>query len=95
MRLEKKVSGNLSIIRRYRKAQAMLLKGCTVADLMEALSLSDKSVRSLIKDFRTDGCTVESSFILGTQDAARLSTGVVKLTRLADDDGSGPNNENR
>ena len=66
----KAISGNLKIIHRYRTAQAMLLKGCTVADLMQALSLSDKTARRLIEDFVADGCEVESSFIRGTQDAA-------------------------
>jgi hypothetical protein len=41
-----------------------------VADLMSALSLSDKSVRLLIKDFAADGCEIKSSFVRGTQDAA-------------------------
>lgn len=48
----------------------MLVKGCTVADLMKALSLSDKSARLLIKDFVADGCEVKSSFVSGTQEAA-------------------------
>jgi hypothetical protein len=69
-RKTKAVSGNLRIIHRYRTAQAMLIQGCTVADLTQALSLSDKSTRRLIEDFVADGCRVESSFVRGTQDAA-------------------------
>jgi hypothetical protein len=69
-RRTKAISGNLKIIHRYRTAQAMLLSGCTVADLMSALSLSDKSSRLLIKDFVADSCEVKSSFVRGTQDAA-------------------------
>jgi hypothetical protein len=69
-RRTKAISGNLRIIHRYRTAQVMLIKGCTVADLMLALSLSDKSTRRLIEDFVADGCEVKSSFIRGSQDAA-------------------------
>jgi hypothetical protein len=69
-RRTKAISGNLKIIHRYRTAQALLLKGCTVDDLVEALSLSDKSVRRLIDDFIADGCKVESTFVRGMQDAA-------------------------
>jgi len=69
-RKAKAISGNLKIIHRYRTAQAMLLKGCTVVDLMRALSLSDKTARRLIEDFAADGCKVESSFVRGTQHAA-------------------------
>ena len=69
-RRTKAISGNLRIIHRYRTAQAMLVKGCTVADLMADLSLSDKSVRRLIDDFVADGCDVKSTFVLGMQDAA-------------------------
>ena len=69
-RRTKAISGNLRIIHRYRTAQAMLIKGCTVADLMSALALSDKSARRLIEDFVADGCEVKSSFVRGTQDAA-------------------------
>ena len=69
-RRTKAISGNLRIIHRYRTAQAMLLKGCTVPELMAVLSLSDKSARRLIDDFIADGCTVNSSFVPGTQDAS-------------------------
>ena len=69
-RRTKAISGNLRIIHRYRTAQAMLLKGCTVVDLVLALSLSDKSARRLIDDFVADGCKIKSSFFPGTQDAA-------------------------
>jgi hypothetical protein len=69
-RRTKAISGNLRAIQRYRAAQAMLVKGCTVAELSQALSLSPKSARRLIKDFIDDGCEVKSSFVRGTQNAA-------------------------
>ena len=57
-------------VKQLQTAEAMLLKGTTVAELADALSCSTKQVRRIIGVLKALGCDVTDDFTLGMREAA-------------------------
>ena len=60
----------ISQVQQLQTAEAMLLKGTTVAELADAMKCSTKQARRIIGVLKSLGCNVTDDFELGSREAA-------------------------
>ena len=70
----------VTAVQELKAAEALLLKGATVRQLVEAIGCSDKKARRIIDVLKRLGCEVVSDFELGQREAATFK--MVRGSRL-------------